>query len=194
MKTEALDKALAAAREQAGSLQYKADQLGQTARAAKDTARQAKSRLKLAKQEAKQARKKAKEAKRAFGEASRAAEEAAVKLARLVKGLQKARQKAARGPTKNGKGKRAVVRKPAVPKAPRTRKTVKPASGSSTVGPAAPRKTASRPSSAPRPMSPMRLNAPIEVPRDFEVPPPAVAAENPTVRNEAAVPDPDESD
>jgi hypothetical protein len=57
MKLELLAKAVASAREQAGSLTSKADQLAQEALTAKARARKAKTELKLARQEARQARK-----------------------------------------------------------------------------------------------------------------------------------------
>jgi hypothetical protein len=94
MKLEALEKALATARDQARVLEKKAQESDLVAITAKNDARQAKSKSKLAKQKAKRARKAAKEAKRTSAEALCASERADVEVAALEKRIAREQTKA----------------------------------------------------------------------------------------------------
>ena len=123
MKLEALEKAVAAAREQTRILDDKARKSGQAARVAKDKARKAKAGIKLAKREAKKLRQAAKAAKRDFSEALLAAHRAATKAASFEKKLKKLRKKRPKGHANAGKPNRALSHKRFAVRTPATAAT-----------------------------------------------------------------------
>jgi hypothetical protein len=186
MKLEALQKAVATAREQARVHESKANQLTKVARTAKDQARQAKSKLKLAKQEAKRTRRAAKKAKRALTEALAISESARAEIAVLQNRLKGAGRKAERAHVKRKHSKPAVAAKRVASRS--HSKAPKPVAAKRLTKPATPAKPLpgletkrTKPIAAPR-------ESGVQVPRDFDTKPVVAPTATPPEGDSAAAP------